>query len=190
MGRRSTFSDEQVFSAVSAQVAASDHVKIQDLVKATGISIGSLYHRYSSREGLLAATWLDALQTFHAMFLAALDGPGAEAGEQAALATPRFARQHRDRAIVLCLGRSETLMAEDAPAEFLTAADEANKRVKRALEAFSDRQNISLQACMHGLVAFPLASVKLYLPHARVPGSVDGFVKAAYHAAVQADRRS
>lgn len=186
MGRRSTFSDEQVFSAVSSQIATSAEFKIQDLAKETGISIGSLYHRFSSREGLLAATWLDALLASHRAFLTALETPGADAGEQAALATPRFAREHRARAIILCLGRGETLLAEKAPEDALATSEEANAKVKSALERFADRKKVSLQACMHGIVGFPLASVKLYLPEQQVPRSVDRFVSAAYYAAMNA----
>lgn len=187
MGRRSTFSDEQVFSAVSSQIATSAEFKIQDLAKETGISIGSLYHRFSSREGLLAATWLDALLASHEALLSALETPGEDAGLQAALATPRFAREHRARAIILCLGRRETLLTETAPEEALATSEETNAKVKSALERFADRSNVSMQACMHGIVAFPLASVKLYLPARHVPRSVDSFVSAAYHAAMAAD---
>lgn len=185
MGRTSTFSDQQVFSAVSSQIADGGDFKIQDLAHSTSVSIGSLYHRYASREGLLAAAWLDALLSSHTAFLTALDAPGRDAGQLAALATPKFARQHRDKAVILCLGRHETLLSKNAPKEFLEKAKEANSKVKHALEVFAQREHLSMQACMHGIVAFPLAAVKLYLPHNRVPKSVDAFVKAAYQSAIQ-----
>lgn len=185
MGRKSTFSDQQIFSAVSSQIAIGDDFNIQDLAQTTGVSIGSLYHRYASREGLLAAAWLDALLGSHIAFLAALDAPGREAGELAALATPKFARQHRDKAVILCLGRHETLLTENAPKEYLAAADKANRKAKAALEDFAAREHLTMQACMHGIVAFPLAAVKLYLPHKPVPKSVDAFVKDAYQSAIR-----
>lgn len=185
MGRKSTFSDQKVFSAVSKQVGSGVGFRIQDLAVETGISIGSLYHRYQSREGVLAAAWLDALRSFHTEFLAALDTPGRAAGELAAMATPRFSRQHRDKAIILCLSRRETMLAENAPQELLAATEEENANMKRRLETFAARENLSHQACMHGIIGFPLAAVKLYLPHAEVPMSVDHYVKAAYRSAIE-----
>lgn len=184
MGRRSTFSDQLVFTAVSSQIALGGEFKIWELAQSTGVSIGSLYHRYGSREGLLAAAWLDAQLSSLEPFLSALGGPGLEAGEAAALAMPKFARQHYDKAVILCLGRHETLLTENAPKEYSAASEEANKNARKALRDFATREKLSMQACMHGIVAFPLAAVKLYLPYKRVPNSVDGFVRAAYHSVI------
>lgn len=184
MGRKSTFADQDVFRAVSTQIGTGDSFKLQYLVEETGVSIGSLYHRYQSREGLLAAAWLDALRAFHVEFLAALSLSGREAGERAALATPEFARQQRDRAVILCLGRPEALLPPTAPADFLAAVEKENAKAKDALRAFSKRENISMEACLYGVVAFPLAAVKLYLPGRQLPKSADAFVRAAYNAAI------
>lgn len=132
----------------------------------------------------MAAAWLDAVQAFQQVFLAALQSPGPEAGERAALATPQFSRTHREQAIILCVGRRATLLNEKAPPEIHLAVKELNRDSKSALVAFARRESLDMQACLHGIVAFPLASVRLYLPRKRVPKSVDAFVRAAYHSAL------
>ena len=76
MGRRSTFSDDDVFAAVGRMLVRDGEVRMQSVVAETGVSVGSLYHRFGSREGLLARAWLDTLAAFHDRFLAALDQPG------------------------------------------------------------------------------------------------------------------
>ncbi|MCA3734974.1 MAG: hypothetical protein INE97_06490 [Phenylobacterium sp.] len=58
-----------------------------------GLSTGSLYHRFGSREGLLGETWLNALLAFQPVFVQALKTPSA-VGEIAAV-TPRFCRERR-----------------------------------------------------------------------------------------------
>lgn len=186
MGRRSTISDARVFAAVSAQIANGDAFKIQTLADQTGISVGSLYHRYGSREGVMAAAWLDAMVSFQQGFLTALSGGDIAAGEAAALATPAFARQHCDQAILLCLGRRETLLHENAPAEIAAEAQRHNARAEAALAGFARQTGLKLTACLHGIVAFPLASVRLYLPHKDLPAEVDTYVRAAYRAVIAA----
>ncbi len=184
MGRTSTFSDEKIFSAVSSQIAEGNEFRIQALAHEAGISVGSLYHRYGSREELLALAWLDAVQAFQHRFLTVLREGGAAAGERAALETPRFCRMQRDRAVILCVGRREALMSDKAPPEILRNVEALNADTHSALMTFAKQENFSLQACLHGIVAFPLASVRLYLPRHPVPRSTDAFIRAAYRSAI------
>ncbi|MFT6558360.1 TetR/AcrR family transcriptional regulator [Sneathiella sp.] len=184
MGRKSTISVQKIFEAVSHQVAQGDEFRIHDLAVDTGVSVGSLYHHYGSREGITAAAWLDALQAFQKEFLKAIQSPGLEAGERAALVTPQFSRAHRERAVILCVGRRETLLNEKAPSEIRQAVDALNAETHAAMIAYSKKHALNMQACLHGIVAFPLASVRLYLPHKRVPKSVDEYILAAYRSAM------
>ena len=133
----------------------------------------------------MAAAWLDALQAFQHVFLKALNSAYDDAGERAALATPQFSRAQRDQAIILCVGRHETLMNENAPKAVRQEVDQLNDEMRQALMAYAKRERLDLQACLHGMVAFPLASVRLYLPRKRVPKSVDDFVRAAYRSVIR-----
>lgn len=54
---------------------------VSALVAATGASVGSIYHRFASKEGLAAAVFAEALRRYQAGVLATLaDAEGAEAG--------------------------------------------------------------------------------------------------------------
>ncbi|WP_417481597.1 TetR/AcrR family transcriptional regulator [Maricaulis sp.] len=187
MGRLSTIRDETVFAAAGAQLASEGAVTLQGLVAATGISIGSLYHRYGSREGLLAQAWIDAVSAFRDRFLAALAAENAEAGLQAALATPRFCREERSRAIILCCCRQVDFIAPATPPASLQLLRSINDKVAAALQAYADRTGHSLTACRMGMVAFPLGAVRLYLPSQPVPEEVDRYVEAGFRAAMTAD---
>ena len=97
MGRKSTFEKDMVYAAVGEEIAEKGQFTLQALSAATGMSTGSVYHRFASRETLLAETWLDAVRSFQEGFLEAIRSPAPDAGEQAALATPRFCRGNPEK---------------------------------------------------------------------------------------------
>lgn len=190
MGRLSTIDDAAIFEAVGVHVAKHGSIKLADIVAATGVSVGSLYHRYSSREELLARAWADAVFAFHECIAEALDSVADNAGEEAAMATPRFCRSqpHRARLLVCC--RSEEFLSDASPSTIADEIDAANKRIAQKVAAFARRHGHSLEACRLGMVAYPLGAVRLYLPDRPVPKSVDDFVAAAWRSAVELKGRS
>lgn len=59
---------------------------VEAIRKASGVSIGSIYHHFGGKEGIAAALYLDALRDYQAGFLAALQGRhGARTGIEAAV---------------------------------------------------------------------------------------------------------
>ncbi len=173
-----------MFSAVGGRLAENGAVTLQTVVAETGVSIGSLYHRYGSREGLMAQTWLDAVKAFQARFLAALESDDENAGECAALATPQFCRAERERAIVLTCCRPSEFVSEATPQDLVEEINCVNDDAAAAVRRFARRSGYTLEACRMGLVAFPLGAVRLYLPRRPVPASLDDYISAAFRAAV------
>ncbi len=185
MGRLSTVQDGNVFAAVGALLASRGAVTLQTIVGETGVSIGSLYHRYGSREGLLAQTWLDAVKAFQAGFLAALQTGDENAGEHAARATPQFCRAERARAIILSCCRQSEFLSDATPEDLREEIASVNKQAGAALRQYAHRTGYSLEACRLGLVAFPLGAVRLYLPDRRIPKTIDDYVVRAFWSAVR-----
>ncbi|MBO6763923.1 TetR/AcrR family transcriptional regulator [Maricaulis sp.] len=184
MGRRSTFSDDDVFAAVGRMLVRDGEVRMQSVVEETGVSVGSLYHRFGSREGLLARAWLDTLGAFHARFLAALDQPGEVPGLAAALETPRFCRAEPDKALILVCCRRSELMSDNTPEALQAELAAANDRVMVAIDAFCRHTGLPLEIARLGLIGFPLGAVKLYLPGEPVPEALDAEIERAYRAVV------
>lgn len=182
MGRKSTFDDRHVFAALGRLLAEHGQATIADVRDATGLTTGSLYHRFGSREGLMAAAWLDTVEAFQERFVAALDGKGIAAGVEAALTTPRFCRDEPDLALVLVCCRPSEFLAEDTPAALRQRVDGINKRTEVALARYAARIHRPHLACRLALVGFPLGAVRLYLPRQRVPVSVDSVISKAVEA--------
>jgi AcrR family transcriptional regulator len=182
MGRKSTFRDDAVFAAVARLLVEAGEARLQGVVAETGVSTGSLYHRFGSREGLLAEAWLDAVGAFQEAFLAALDRGGAQPGLEAALATPRFCRNEPARALILVCCRRSELVCAATPAHLVDRLETVNRKAARAMQDFCARTGIPLETARLGMIGFPLGAVKLYLPARPVPETVDADIARAWQA--------
>lgn len=187
MGRKSSVDEEDVYGIVASALAGSGRFTVDTLKAASGLSMGSIYHRFGSREGLLAETWLNAIGRFQARFLDAIAPGTLGAGLDAALATPRFCRSNRDEAIVLACCRQAEFLGEATPAPLRKRIAAANDAVGTAIRRFAEAVDRPLLACRLALVAYPLGAVRLYLPHHAVPRRLDAEIAKAVRAALARD---
>ncbi|RKR04071.1 TetR family transcriptional regulator [Maricaulis maris] len=179
MGRPSSFLDETVFAAVANCLVEQGEVRLQAVTATAGVSTGSIYHRFGSREGLMAAAWLDAVAAFQRRFLAALASPEEMPGLAAALVTPAFCREEVGRALILTTGRRAEMMSDKAPPDMRLRLDQLNAQSKAALEAFAREQRLPLARVRLALIGVPLGAVRLYLPAKAVPESLDADISRA-----------
>lgn len=182
MGRVSTFDDRDVYAAVGARLAAAGKATFADIVADAGVSVGSLYHRFGSREGLLAETFLDALAAFQDAFLSALAPGDFAAAEAAARAVPRFCRNERQRAVVLACCRASEFVSADTPPALARDIARRNRRAAAAIAAFARRNRVRLDTARLALIGVPLGAVRLYLPRRPPPPAVETAVAAACRA--------
>lgn len=186
MGRKSTFEADAIMSAVGAEVVNTGKFTLERLSEATGISSGSVYHRFVSREALLAQTWLSALRAFQQDFIGATrSGVGPDAIERVALVTPRFCRTNPSAARVLACCRKEEFVGSHTPSSTAAAIVAANEEVANALRRFARSIDRPLLACRLAFVAYPLSAVRLFLPHRPVPKSLDREILKASRAALR-----
>lgn len=184
MGRKPKFERDEILKAAGAEVVTAGALRLERLAEHTGLSMGSLYHRFASREALLGEAWLHALQSFHERFLAALATKTADAADEAALATPRFCRDQFELARILACCRREDFIGPKTPPAIARRIEEANAELGRELARFAHRLNRPLLACRLALAAYPLAAVRLYLPDKRPPTSLDTEILKAARAAL------
>ncbi len=184
MGRKSSFDRSQIYAAVASEVARKGRLTVQGLGRATGMSTGSVYHRFASREALLAETWLHAVRMFQTRFLDALRGDGPDAGQRAALATPAFCRAEPEMAAVLACCRKAEFVGPETPAALIEEIAAVNDAAALEIRRFARRSGTPILACRLALVAYPLAAVRLYLPDKPVPQMIDGEIVKAYRGAM------
>lgn len=152
---------------------------------AVGAPSGSLYHRYRSREELVAAVWLDVVEDFQVGFLRRLeDGLLA-----AALHTPAWVRAHPREARLLLLHRREDLVGPDWPAVIRARADAVTRAMDAGLAAAGrgrDRTRV-----LFALLDVPYGAVRRFVASGTPPPpAVDALVRAAVLAVLpEEDRR-
>lgn len=188
MGRKSLIDDRQVYAALGRTLAERGQATLADVQAATGVSTGSLYHRYGSREGMMAEAWLTTVSLFQERFLAALLRGSAASGVEAALETPRFCRADPDLSLVLVCCRPSEFLSGDIPSEVKSRVRTANTQASRAIEAFAKRIDRPLLACRLALIAFPLGAVRLFLPQRQIPMEVDDHIRLAVEATLKLSR--
>lgn len=134
---------------------------------------GSVYHRFASRDLLVAQLWVRLVREAQTGFIEALATEDLDdAAEQACLHIPRWSRQNLAKAQVLLLYRRSDLL-ERWPDELGEELATLNDGVAAALTSYTRRRFGSASARARRTVAFavvdvPFAGIRSYL-HAGEP---------------------
>src|SRR5512137_519029 len=121
MGRIAHFNHEQFVDA-ALKIAAGQGpaaVTMAAVAGEIGAPVGSVYHRFLSRDTLLAEVWLKVVSSFQEEFLMLLKNGN---GLEAALFTPGWVRSHPEEARILLLYRQEELSGGAWPEELKARA--------------------------------------------------------------------
>ena len=114
-------------------------VSVAAIARESGAPVGTLYHRFKSRDDILAAAWLRALHRFHERWLAAeRHQDPVEAGVAMARSVVAFSRDHPDDARLLIeLRRRDLVDAAQQDVDNLNAPVHDSIR-RLALRLFHD----------------------------------------------------
>jgi AcrR family transcriptional regulator len=167
VGRPAKFSDADLVGAVGRIVAADGPgaVTVRSVAAEAGAPVGSIYHRFASRELLVATAWAAAVQDFQAGYLAALADPDVDgAARSAARHVPLWAGAHPEGAALL-LRHSRVELIEDWPDELDHVLRDLNRPLEAALRAHARARygrsgQAELRHVRYALVHVPGAAVR------------------------------
>jgi AcrR family transcriptional regulator len=131
-----------------------------------GAPVGSIYHRYASRDDILAAVWLDLVEEFQTGFLAHLEsGEPVAAGLAAMRFVCRWVRRHPREARLMLLHRREDFAADRWAAAHRqrahALAKQANETLRRyAIRLLGGSGPGELRRVRFALVDLPTAALK------------------------------
>ena len=188
MGRHARFDREELLRAAAGEAAIGRPITIQSLAAASGATVGSIYHRFESREEILGQAWLLAVRSFQSEFVPAVDtAVSVREGVEAALTVPRWSRQNPALASLLALRRQEDFLDERAPASLRREAAGINRFAMKVLETFAARCRRSELQCRIALIAMPYGAVRTFLPRQIPPAEIDDMIAAAYRAVMKVE---
>jgi AcrR family transcriptional regulator len=154
-----------------------------------GAPIGSFYHRFASRDVLLAELWLTTVLKFQEGFVAAIE---AGDGLAAALHTPRWARANLKDACFLLLHHRDDFVRGEWPETLKLRVAAQARQVESclkqfAIEYFSSTNSAQLRRASFVLLEVPLAAIRPHLRRTeRPPTTVDELISTTYTAIVYA----
>ncbi len=159
------------------------------IARESGAPVGTLYHRFGSRDAILAAAWLRALRRFQERALEAAGGSedAVETGAAMAGSVVSFARAMPDDAGLLLSIRRDDLLDGSPGPEVRARLDEINAPLESELERIARRLNgradgRGMDAVMRAVVDLPYASIRRHGRSGSLPGWLEDDVRDAARA--------
>ena len=138
---------------------------IREIAERSGAPSGSLYHRFGSRDNLVALAWLRAVHRFQAGFLKALEADDPhEAVKSAVRWGVEYALAEPATRLLLCFSRTDLLDAEPA-AETAAELAAVNLAVERAVKqlarlVFGTVTNATVERITYAVIDLPYAVLR------------------------------
>ena len=135
------------------------------IAKVSGAPVGTLYHRFGNRDGVVTAVWLRALERFQARAMAASGSDPLEVAVQMAVATVDFARDCAEDAQLLLTIRPDDLRDAEPDPEFTTTLAAMNaplvdRVTELARQLYGRGDARSVDAVTRAVVDLPYAVVR------------------------------
>lgn len=165
------------------------------IAKASGAPVGTLYHRFGNRNGVLTAVWFRALDRFQQRTLAAADHADAvEAGVAMAGAAIRFGRELPEDARLLLELRPRDLLDGGTDEEFNARLDTMNARLIEQLrritrDIMGTDGHREIDAVSRAVVDLPYAALRRHAHAAALPDWLDADLTAAVRTLLESYRR-
>lgn len=176
MPRPAKFTEDQILDAALELVAEGGPAAatMAAIAARAGAPVGSLYHRFRSREWLLARLWLRTVERFQRGFADSLRGDDLdEAAQRAARFGLTFVRQRPAEARVLLLYRRQDLAARwpDEIGEQLAGLNRRGEQAMRehARLRYGSDDDEHLQRVVFALADLPYAASRRHLAAGRPP---------------------
>lgn len=186
VGRPAKYSEDQIIDAAVGLVAEGGPTAatVPAIAERLGAPSGSIYHRFASRDLILAHAWLRGVRASQGGFISQLTDPVPGSGVAAALHLPNWVRNHLPEAQVLLLYRRQDLAAQ-WPEELGDELDSLNDGINNALRTYTRwlygrATKANLETVTFALIDIPYGGIRRYLTSGRPPPTrLDALISAA-----------
>ncbi|MDO4651456.1 TetR/AcrR family transcriptional regulator [Corynebacterium durum] len=165
MARPVRFSSDDILDGTARTLALrGKNLTMSDIAQEIGGPTGSIYHRFASREELLATLWIRSIKRFHVGLITAYTLPDPDTAIQsAAVHVVTFCRDNPQDALAMTLFR-QTRLANDGPDNLRSDVAHINDSATQALSELAIRRfdtpsnhhlellTLATRQCPYGLV--------------------------------------
>jgi len=184
MGRKAHFKHTDFIEAAIGIIAEKglNALTISALSKRTKSPVGSVYHRFLSRDELLGELWLAIVEPFQKEYLKRIKVDGLEA----ALYGLKWAREHPNEARVLLLHRREDFTSGKWPIELRERARILTQELNKTMRLFIQEQfgritRETIDRTRYVLDDAPGGIIRRYLDEGKIPpDSIDKIIRETY----------
>jgi len=190
VGRKPQYSADDILDAALGLVAAGgpSAATATAIGRVLGAPSGSIYHRFPSRDELMARLWLRSIARYQDGVLAALALPDADDALAAAIdhAFDWTASNHNEALLLLQYEKAD--LVAHWPDTLATELKSLNSRVRKTLREYTDRRygkvtTERIDKVMFALIDMPYAAVRRHLPDKGEPAPwLREFVHTSAHA--------
>ena len=189
MGRRAYFKHGDFIEAAIELIAEQGlgALTISALSKRVKSPVGSVYHRFLSRDALLAELWLTIVESFQKEFLKKLKRDGL----QAALYGLQWVKEHPNEGRVLLLYRREDIASGKWPIDLQKRAQNLTKEMDEGIRLFTQQQfgrvtRETIDRTLFVLRDAPGGIIRRYLEYNKIPPeSVCELIRETYVAVMK-----
>ena len=142
---------------------------MEAIAGASGAPTGSIYHRFGSRDELIARLWMRAVYRSQAPFVSAMEEPDAKAAAlAAAMSIVDFCEEHPADAQLLVSFRREDLIRSAPKGPLAVELAELNRPVERAVvdltrRLYGTRSRAALDRTLMAVFDLPYGAARRYL---------------------------
>ena len=199
MTRRARHSPDSILDAARVLVLERGvhSATVNAICQESGAPVGSLYHRFASRDELVAELWVRAVRRSQASFLSALrQADPEEAALSAALSIYDFVREHRADARLLIALRREDLLHDVRSTRLTRTLKELNRPLEEAVTGLARRlfgtaSRAAVEQTMLAVIDLPFGAIRRHLvANAELPLALRGQLEAAVRAVLRVGARA
>ena len=176
MARPEKFTVEQVLdqSRFLANNEGIGSLTMSRVARSLGAPSGSLYHRFASRDMLVASLWLRSVERFQEGFLVALNNRDPiQAALDGARHVVTWSQENLDDAQFLLLHRRQDLIGDEWPAEIRDRNSGQEHRANRAMadlcSALGATRSDEVDRVNFAVITMPMGAVRPALSRGQAP---------------------
>jgi AcrR family transcriptional regulator len=189
MGRKAYFKNEDFLDSAIKIISEEGlgALTIAGLSTRMTAPVGSVYHRFPSRDALVAELWLNIIESFQTEWLKILQTDG----RQATIFCIEWVREHPNEARVMLLHRIDDLAFGDWPKDLQKRAQCSFKELREGIVEFTKKQfgkvtNEYIDRAIFALHDAPMGILRRYMQDNKMPPkSVANLILETYDAIIE-----